>query len=305
MPVGTVDYLHGLLLPSASFISQLEDLTPASNTELVTGYAAGHPDPLFRAVAGQTPDVRFSTPQLALALAGIGLYGVDLSGGNTDLYYKKAVDLGVREAAASTVHKRIRATQGMMVWDQIRATHQQTATITCRMIPTYDGTNAPFAALGSVALAGTPTAAEYFTLGRVKINGTFLPSVQEVSYSLRPQLNIVGSEGEVWPTHVDVQTHDPMVTLTGKALQPWIDYGLAGGAITSIVVYFRKKLKNGHNVPDGTAQHIALTSSDGIIVPESIRGGGSRSADASVSFYVNAPSAAAAHSAISTAAAIA
>jgi hypothetical protein len=304
MSVSTIHYLHGILLPSAAFISELTDTSPKSTTEFITGFAAGHPQPLFQGVRGQKPEISFRSPQLAVALGALGLFGLDTSAGNTDLFYKLATDLGSRTAAASTAHKRFRATQGLMYWRSIKATHQQDAEIDCRYCLTWDGTNNPVVPAGSIALSGTSVGTEWYTLGPVMVNGSQLPGVQDVTIDLGLNMNERGSDGEIWPTFANVKDCNPVVTVNTLDLDSWSALGLAGQAITSLIVYFRKKAANGHNVPNATPSHISFTATNGIEVPENISAGVNNEAMTTIPFKIAAPNAAGNVFTINTATAI-
>lgn len=304
MSVATAHYLHGLLLPSAVFISELTDTTPKTNTDFITGFAAGHPQPLFKGVRGQRPDVTFRTPMVATALNAMGLFGYDASGGNTDLYYKKAADFGSRTAAASSAHKRLRATQGLLYWRSLRVSHQQDAELDCRLCLTWDGTNNPIVPAGSTALAGTSVGVEWFTLGPVMVNGSQLPGVQEVSIDLRLNVHERGSDGEIWPTFANIRDCNPIVTVKTLELDPWSALGLAGQPITSLIVYLRKKAANGHNVANATTEHISFTATNGIEVPDDIGAGANNEAMTTIPFEIAAPNAAGNVFTISTATAI-
>ena len=69
MGLSSLYYLHGVYLPSATFISELTDCSPNANTEDLVGFAAGHPHALFRGVRGQKPDASFTSHAVGQVLA--------------------------------------------------------------------------------------------------------------------------------------------------------------------------------------------------------------------------------------------
>lgn len=275
MSVSTGHVLHGINFASpAALITQLTDASPEMSTELMSSYAAGHPHPLFRSIVSQKPSINFSTPQLKTILDVCGLEGVDLSSGNTDLYYRKLKDLGARESTAGTVHTRFRMAQGLLYWTGFTLPHEGQASIDCRILPTWDGTNAPLVPAGSLAVVGTPAADEEWTIGKVVINGTQLVGCKEASYNSGWQLIEESSDGEPFTTFAGLQQTDPVWTIRSLELGAWATFGTGGTAVTSWAIYGRKKAKHGTNTADASAVHLAFTGTSGFIYPESTSGGG-------------------------------
>jgi hypothetical protein len=279
MSVSTVQVLHGILFPGAQFLSELTDTTPAANIDMLVGKAAGHPDPLFLANQGVKPDVRFNTPQLKTILDLCSTaFVADLSGGNTDLFYKQVTNLGVRLAAATTSHLRFRMASSVLYWTSIGAQHQQIASLAGRIVPIYNGTNAPIVPAGSLALSGTPAAAEYYTLGPVVINTVTLPGVQSWTLDLGIRVMEVSSDGDVYTTFCAIQEREPVLEVTSLETGAWATYGLDGTAVSALVFYLRKKAADGGNVANGTTGHMSFTAGGGKIMLGSTSAGGNEPA---------------------------
>jgi hypothetical protein len=282
MSVDSLHYLHGLNLAGGTFLSQLEDTTPASVTQMLTGYAAGHPQPLFQAVASQKPEIAFTTPQLATLLAATGIFGTALEG-NTDLYYKAGVRGGYRVAAASEAHQRFRAVRSFLYPTRISVSHQQVAQASCRIKLLYDGSNSPLVALGSLALAGTPTAAEQYTLGPVEVNGVTFDGEQSLELDFSPQIDEVGDQGDIWDSWCSGATINPTLTFRSTKLETWATYGLVGSAITSLRFWLKRKQPDAANYADGSSQHIRFVlNGGGVLVPQQTSAGGNRFAETGV-----------------------
>ncbi len=305
MGVANVSVLHGILLPSAAFISELTDCTPASNIEELIGYASGYPDPLFVADRAEKPDIRFKTPQIATVLTACGApFALDLSSGNTDLLYKLVTDLGVRAADASTVHQRFRIAAGMLYWESVDVTHTDDASLSARIVPIYDGVHAPLVPAGSVALAGTPAGASFYTQGPVEINGTELNGVGEWHLNMGIACFELGAGGDTVTTFVAIQQRQPVLELTSLEIGAWDTFGLNGLAVSSLVAYLRKKDVDGGNVPNGTASHISFTATNGKIKVVSTQGAGNTPARTSLRIPLRAANSTSAILAINTATAI-
>ena len=276
MGINNLYYLGGILLPSGTLISQINSASPSSNTDNLTGYSAGYPYPLFRSIRAQQPDISFSSPAMGSILAAItgdgNSYAIGLSSSNTDLFYRQGQNLGFRYADSAAQHERLRMTRGFFFWETIAAQHRQDAEISCRLIAAYDGTNAAIQQVGTGTLSGTPAASEFYTLGPVKLGGSWLGGEQSVSLASGLQPEQAGAGGETADSFVGGKMTDDVATINciGK---PWGGYALAGSAITSVIIYFRRKTQDGHNVADATASHIKITAGYGLILPETATGG--------------------------------
>ena len=290
MGVGNLSFLHGIAFSGGGFLSEVTDLTPATNLDELIGYASGYPDPLFVANRMVKPDVRFSTPQLKTILDLCGsTFIADLSGGNTDLYYKLATNLGVRVADATTSHNRIRMATGAMYWEEIGAVHGQDATMTARIVPIYNGTNNPFVPAGSLALAGTPAAASFYTLGPVAINAATLNGVKSWRLNLGLQVLEESSGGDVYTTFCGIGQRAPVLEITSLEVGAWASYGLNGTAVSSLAFSLRKKSADGGNIADGTTGHIVFSASYGKIDVINTSGSGNTPATTTLRIPLRAP----------------
>jgi hypothetical protein len=306
MGVANISYLHGIHFSSGAFLSELDDATLESNQMEYAEFAAGYPDPLFLGTHGSKIALAFPTKQIATLVGLVGAtFAVDLSGGNTDLYYKHGLDLGVRDADANTDHQRFRLASGMMYLSGISVQHQQLAVATARIVPIFAGTNPPIVPAGSVALTGTPAAAEFFTLGPVEINGTVLNGVSGWSLDLGVQVLELSSGGELYTTFCGVQSRQPVLEVTTLEVGAWDTFGTDGAAISAnVVAYLRKKAIDDGMVADGTAAHVSVTAAAGRIVVVNSRGGGNTPAQTSLRIPIRTTAAGTPTVAINTATAV-
>lgn len=272
MSVSTVHYTHGIVLPSATFLGALSDCTPQNQLDYLVGYASGHATPLFTGIRRARPAVEFTCAQIATALGETGLTGASQAAGNTDLYLKKATDLGNREADASLAHIRLRMSLAYLYWSQINARQGQDAEIRLRCVPTWDGTNAPIVAAGSLALAGTAAASEFFTLGPVKVNGSFLTGIQSMSLDLGFEPQEAAGDGDVFTSFFGLKAINPVLTLETLDASAWTSYGVGGLALSAILIYLRKKEPDQGNYSDASTQHIKLTGTNGLVAIEQSAG---------------------------------
>jgi len=291
MSVNALYYLRGILTPAGTLISQITDTTPSSNSEILTGMAAGFALPLFKGIRGQKPDITFTSTSVAAILnlikAGGSNYCLDLSAGNVDLLYIKGKNLGIREAIGSSVHARLRVARGFLYWTTIAATHQQDATIACRLVACFDGTNNPIVPAGSVAVSGTPTADSFYTLGPVAVNGAPLYDEQGMTLNSGIEAEEAGAAGEIWASYVGVKTISPTMSVDALG-QPW-RYGITGSTLSAVTAYLRNKAPDsGGNVANTTATHIKFTAANGIILPDSTKAGTNDPAETTLSLELRA-----------------
>lgn len=274
MAASTVYVLHGIV-NSSTFISQIDNAQVSSGVQTMIAQAAGMPNAQFAATMSANPGITFDSPQLKTILDLTGaMSGIaNLSGANTDLHFKKVSDLGRRVADATTEHLRFRMAQAWLSLESITAGHRSVASASCRVGTTYDGSNSPLVPAGTLALAGTPTAALHYVAGPVYLNTVALPGVQDITIDFQRQIMELGGEGELYNTFAALQTYNPVITI--RCLEhKWDTYGLNGTALTAGSFYLRKLARTGR-VADGTAEHIKFAATAGLITVDDSSGGAS------------------------------
>src|SRR5262245_37956791 len=139
MSMGTVHVLHAIYHSGFSLTQLSEGVAGNQFNELIA-MSAGYHNPQFTGILENKPEITFRTSQLRTFLGGMtpGPFAIDLSGSNTDLEWRKAVDLGTRNAIGSTVHIRTRLTQGLLYWRSISARQGEVAEADCRLSVTWD-----------------------------------------------------------------------------------------------------------------------------------------------------------------------
>ncbi|MBW3538771.1 MAG: hypothetical protein KY476_00725 [Planctomycetes bacterium] len=295
MPVSKVFVLGALSTPNNNY-TELEDATPTPTAEVMHEMAVGHPQPLFTALRSIKPEVVARLLQVGTAFAEFGLLGKDHSAGNTDLFYRAAVDLGSMEAIATAAHVRLRMANAFCYLRSVKASHRQNASCELATVPTYDGVNEPIVPAGSQTLSITPAASEFYGLGPVKLNGTTLDGVQEFDVDFGVELIEAGDASDIWNTFIAIRMIKPVITIKGFNEEHWATYGIKGTALTSFTAYLRRKSSDGHNVADGGGTHASISlpaGAGGLIVVENSSGGISDPAQTSLKIYPRAQSGAA------------
>lgn len=297
-----VDYLYGILLPNNTLIAELSDCTPAAALQALSGFAAGDPIPSFQGAHGAAPSIDFRTPQIKDVLDSCGLFGYDTGAGNTDLHYRSGDLLSTRIATGL----RLRCVSSMLYWSQITARQNALAEISCKLIPTFDGTNAPMVAAGATAVPTAALAQQYFTLGPVAINGAAVAGVTDWSLDLGVKTHLEAGDGEPYPSWAGIEQHNPVLTVNTRTLAQFASVGVGGLALTALTFYLRKKqIDAGGCVANATSEHIKFTATSGAAFVENASGGADGPAACGLKIHLRRHNASAAHAlAISTASAI-
>ena len=295
MSAPNVSYLHGITANS-QFLSQLTDCTPTTNHDILTGMASGHPFPLATYIMGAKPDVQFKTQQLATLLALTGANGLGLAVSSEDeddpfiLYYKKATQLGTRDADNAGTHQAFTMADGLLYFTSISASYQKPAEASVRIKPiSTDGQTAPLVPAGNENLDGTCTADEVFTLGPIVINGSTIDSQHDVNIDMGFKMYEDGAADDVFDRRCHIEEMLSTITISGTEVGWWNDYGLDGAALSSWVVYLRRKAMDGYSVANDQAQHIKLSGNYGLIVTTDTQGGGNNASRTSLKLQLRSP----------------
>ena len=244
-------------------------------SEILQG-GSGSVDPTYVAVGDQKPKITFSTTAIATVLGYIGIDGLKIATGETytdaQFFLQLLAEGGTRTSGAN--HRQLTMNEGMIVPTQIKATHNQPATIDLLAIATYDGSNEPFALTATVSLPGTPAVGELFTAGKVMINGVELGGVQDITIDFGLKVETFGGSGSVWPTYCAIMDRQPLITITTQGATDLATFGLDGTAqgATDSIIYLRKLAEGGTRTADVTAEHISFTIDEGLIRCQSLKG---------------------------------
>jgi hypothetical protein len=278
MTTTTVYYPHAIVSGNPALtLTQLDDVQPAHNYQDLTEFAAGQVGPQFTGTHLASPDNRFSSTQLKaiLDVCIAGKYNVirDLSGGNVDVEFKAGENRGTRIADASLAHIRGRmANNAAICWESFAARMGGTVSLRCRIVAVQVGGNDPLIFTNSLALTASSDVTQLYTLGPVKINGTFLSAVQEVDWANNLQYEEIADSGEPFPTYFGVMRLAPVLTVRTRDLSVVSTFGTRGTALSALSQFLRKKLVSDINEADATAVHIALTATTGTVKARQISG---------------------------------
>jgi hypothetical protein len=253
-------------------------------------HADGAVDPTFIGVGQQAPVASVTTTKVATVL-GLGTdtfatVGQELSASCVAEFYCQQMDMGGTRTAGAT-HVQVAVNEGLLVPRTLAATHGNTpATITIEALATYDGSNNPFTLSDSTALPASIHADECYFLGPLKVNGTALSGLQSVTVDFGLGVEVLGENGEVFPTFAGIGTRSPRIRATVLDVGALVDLGLSGTVQggTDSVLYFTHGVHGGTRVANATETHISITLDDGLVWVENVRGDGRGNATADVVF---------------------
>jgi hypothetical protein len=315
MPGSNNQYiLHGILLDGPTWIGQLEDVTPAQNVDELISYAGGATVPSFVGGNQVLPRIEFSTTQIKTILdtctSGDGVSCKDYSAANVDLFYRKLDNFGTTDAIGTASHLRIRAVRSLMYWTRIEARQGAPATIDVVIVPTYDGSNKPLQGLGAQTIAANINVADQFTLGPVKLNGSWIDGVQGWTFDQGLSELLTPSDGQVHATFCGLHRSQPVLTIDTPDLGQWPTLDDPGLSVTALIAFLTKKHATAlSNVADATVEHIRFTAQDnpaGLAYIDRSTGGGNGPATAPLRIPLRISTSSTLHPfAVSTGAAIA
>ena len=277
-------YLRHVDLGGGNVFSQVRDLSASTNTEYLINFASGAPYPGHVSVAKQRPAIAMGTEQLltVFTLAGVGGYAVS----SCTAYFQQQTNRAARTAGGTSAHRAIQLNNSLLWWDSLTANAADTAiSMTVNIEPTYNGTNAPMAALGSQTFTPNDAVAQKYCLGKVVINGTVIDEVDgidlQMNHSIKRGEN--GATGVAYNPFIAIMSTSPQVTIRSPRVVDWAGVLAAPSPVASNVdIYLRRKENDRAFYADNTTNHILLRIANGVVGPEDVRSGGSDSAMAAI-----------------------
>lgn len=279
MSVSSKYVLHGLL-SGANFISQIENARVSPDVEMLIDHPSGLDYPMNMANIRTFPIITFETTQL-LTLLGLGgsngVTLIDLSAGNVDLFFKATTNKASRVADATTSHQRYRAAAAALSVDRISASQGAPARAFCTLYCIYNGSTNPLVATGSVALSGTPTAADRWTLGPTTITDTVpaavtIAGLQDWTLDYQRQVEPGYGDGDQFPTHLFQRSLSPVITCRGfDMLMPTLSS--VGIELSDVTSYLRRSDTTGPK-SNATTEHIKIVADSGVAIIDEVSGSG-------------------------------
>jgi hypothetical protein len=274
---------HAIVFPGAVYLKQFSSFNTNRQFNVYRAKAYAADAPQFSGVDAGVPQADFATRDLKSVfdlIAASGSQGLVLgyaatAAGTVSIYYRKGKNRGLREAAATAVHDKFDlVNNAFLYWTELSAEQgaNNRAELSCMLKAISNNGLNPFVHTGSSALAGDETITYLYGIGRVKLNGTFLDSVNRTT--LANNLggdNDLGTDGLAYAQYSDIEDWAPTLTVESS------DATLADTyeepvAVTDLSVWFRRLTKNGLPYPDASGVHIKISATAGMAVCTQIQG---------------------------------
>lgn len=284
MSTQVVYYPHAIYSPGIFTLTQLMDVEPAHNFQDLTEWAASQAGPQFTGTHQAAPDNRFSTAQLKtiidVLIAGDENICRDLSSGDVYTEYKAGDNRGIRlpddngGAGGNHLFGRMQE-NAFLALESISARAGAVAELRCRLAAVFNAStgNDPLVWTDDNDITTVSDIAHLFTLGPVKLNGTFLGGVEDVRVEINPEYDEVTDSGEPFLSYIGIRRYRPVVTVMSRNAALLDTFGTRGTALSALSVFWRKKLQSGIVVADATAEHISLTGAAGTIKARRVQSG--------------------------------
>lgn len=285
MTTNIVYYPHAIYAPGIITITQLSDVQPSHNFQDLTEFAAGQVGPQFTGTHMAAPDFRFNTSQIKAILDACiaGNYEIARDIGSTaDVYvqYKAGRNLGARMpddnggAGGSHLFGRMQE-NAMLAWESLTARQGGLVELRCRIGAIYKAStgNDPLVFTSDNDITVVSDVAHLFTLGPIKLNGSFVEGITEASLENNIVYEEESSAGDNFLTYLGIKTYRPVLRFRTRNAAVLTTYGPRGTALTALSFFLRKKLLSGINIADATAENIGFTGETGTIKAREIQGG--------------------------------
>lgn len=292
MSTSVVFYPHGIYSSEVT-LTQLESVEPMHGFEDLIAFASGQVGPQYSGTHQGKPGLPLRTTQLKDILDCVvgGIYNCsrDLSAGNVDLELKAGQRLNAREDDGDALHIRARGQYNAMITvESIRARQGGLAEATVRLSYVYNSATGadPLVFTNTVVISIESDVEHLFTLGPIKLNGSFIEGVEETLLENRIEYEVVHDGGFGFPSYIGIKTYSPRLTFRARDARIMNTFGTRGTALSALSCFWRKKVKSGFEVADATEEHIKLTATTGTIKANSL--GDKTSAEVSVDLTMSA-----------------
>ena len=238
----------------------------SDNAEIRAEQTSGEVSPRFATKVGAKPVATFSSFNIAAMLGQVGAGGLDIEtlSAGLNLYARKYIEASV--PAATAVHRKFTATNGIILPRRLSVDHQGDASLDIEALFTStDGATNPLAIDDTTISVPGVTDAERFTLGPLTLAGQALGDMQSLEIDFGLGAETEGGDSDLWPTFSSIQTWVPTITIVtanvpsiASAVIPpeGIDYTHA-----NTIFYLKKRTNDEDGFElDATAEHVKFTA---------------------------------------------
>lgn len=280
MTVAEQFHAYNIGLFDANVFTSINDPQPSAELQEIVERGTGAIEPGLLAVGDRAPFLSWSTNDLltwaSVFTTAVGndaetKYAIAPQAGASVIRYQKALSGSSRYGTGTTNHLVTTFRNSVATWQGLSADQGGNASVRMRLDAIYDGSNEPISIAASQTLSGGSTPVSLYTLGNVKLNGSFVSGVMSSSVEPNTNLQKLFSDGLDMPTFAYVSDVGWVVTFTTNtvSIQQSSGYHFA---ITALLVYFRRRTPNNRNYSDASLQHIKFTFTNGLAYVNRVEG---------------------------------
>lgn len=274
MSTSIVYYPHAIYAPGVLTLSQMMEVEPNHNYSDISEFAASDPAPRFTGSHQAAPDFKFSTNEIKAVLDVLSNYDVCHDFDDVDVYlqYKAGEQRGVRlsddngGAGGNHLFGRMQE-NAFLAFESIQAQQGSLAKIRARIAAIYQLStgNDPLVFSDDNDITIAPLLQVLYTLGPMKVNGSFLTGVTEANWENNIEYEEVFSDGDEFLSYIGIKKFRPVITIKSRNTAYIDTFGTRGTALTAFNYFLRKKLVSDIDVALATAAHINLAATKGTI----------------------------------------
>lgn len=258
--------IHATGMAAAVIIRDLLDAQLDLTPDMAREVTAAQSTPDHVAMKSQENKLSCSTYDLTGVLDAIGVIGLGIASGANPgvVLYSQQFD-AIGQAVSGSYHRSYTMGNGLLLPKSLSCDHQGDFKLSLEMPILWDRTNNPVVLSDVAALPSITQAASRWTLGPIKLGNVALGKYTNVAIDFGNNATTRGERSDIWPTHIDQRTHEPMITITG--IDPAWFVASGGVPIGGVVaanstdyIMLRKRTQDGtHFVDNATTTHIKFT----------------------------------------------
>jgi hypothetical protein len=215
----------------------------------------------FASVVSHMPMAQMASTDIAAVLAETGTTGADTSFAG----YSAKMQNAAKVSGANSVE--IAFAEALVLPRGLRASAGGNAEITFEVMGYSSSGGAPSAVDTTASLPSGAGVSDVWTLGPVSVNGTAINvSSSSVNFGLQTSQEL--PDGLVTPKAILVTSWAPSVSFSAIDVAQVHGAVAAGGTaigVGTVEMWFRKRSEGGKLVADGTASHIKVTMTEGMV----------------------------------------
>lgn len=264
---------------TAAWINQVAEVSPDHGVQLLEESSGSETDREFVCIQEAKPTMPIVTSDLSL-LGTIGYSGLLINSGAGApglTAWGRAVPFGsLPTAIATAAHLSLAVSDGLLVPMSVSVAHNQAAMLHLMLHAALgtDGTSGvtPFVWATSQSIpSGASQAANFYTTGPVKYtvsggSARYVLGQMNLSINFGLDFRVEGDTGNVYPQRVYILGRMTSMEFSTRDAALIAEIG-DGVKVSAFAMYFQQMLSGGQRVAAGTATHISVSGTAGMIKP--------------------------------------